>query len=904
MRLRPYQDECVQSICAKLREGRSTVAVLATGLGKTVVFSECVRLGLAMPGRRALILAHREELVMQAADKIRAVTGMEAAIEMADYRSIEDGLRRASVVVSSIQTMNAGRGGERRMHRFRNDHPWFVVVDECHHAPSASYKSVINHFMANPSSRLLGVTATTDRLDKRALGQVFESVAYTYDVADGIRDGWLVPIKQRFVQCDHLDLSSARKTGGDFQLNDLEEALEKSPQEMVLPMVEIVKDRRTLVFSATVKHAERVAEILNRPAVGTGAACIVHGGTPRDIRRQMFREYSEGKMQYLVNVGVATEGWDDPALDRKGVQVVAMMRPTQSRSLYCLDPETEILSPNGWMRMGQISCGDAVFQYHPSCGSITECPAQDAVVRTLMHEEDFFGISSPMLDIRVTNKHRMVHSVRYGRDHTRLNGIISEASKMPAEFGIPVCGNQDATCIYLTDDEIRFIGLWMTDGYTNRRNGAVGISQSDRHPECIEYIERVLSGCGMRFSKHLVRRAGESTNLCVARHNGYLFTVSKGDARRLADRGLKGWSRLEPFMDGDLSESMMSMDRRQLLVLIEAMNVGDGVKFKSPSIDWNTRTMRICTASRRLADRMQSICVRRGIRCNISSQRNRDGKIILIMNIDPTRTLVHVSRTAKDRKTWGRMTSDQNEFVWCISVPSGAIICRRHGKVFVTGNCQMTGRGTRALPGTIDGIAEVDARRAAIAASAKPSVLVIDFLGNSGRHQLVHSGDVLGGSMDERTMRKYRKESEKKGVPDEIDVLEMLDHAERERQRQEEARRRNHIVGKAQFSAQDVDPFDALGIVPKSTPWWQRNIPPTTKQQEFLAKQGIPTANLDTGKASQLIEAIMSRPSEKQAWVLRRAGIATDGLDRRRASELIDLIKSGRAEEAKSRAAS
>ena len=136
---------------------------------------------------------------MQAAEKIRAVTGMEAAIEMADYRSIEDGFRRAPVVVSSIQTMNAGRGGDRRMHRFRNDHPWFVVVDECHHAPSASYKSVIAHFMANPSSRLLGVTATPDRLDKRALAQVFESVAYTYDVADGIRDGWLVPIKQRFV---------------------------------------------------------------------------------------------------------------------------------------------------------------------------------------------------------------------------------------------------------------------------------------------------------------------------------------------------------------------------------------------------------------------------------------------------------------------------------------------------------------------------------------------------------------------------------------------------------------------------------------------------------------------------------------------------------------------------------
>jgi superfamily II DNA or RNA helicase len=552
LELRPYQRECVDSICASLRHHRSTVAVLATGLGKTVVFSECVRLGLAMPGRRALILAHREELVMQAADKVRSVTGMEPAIEMADLRSVEDGFRRAPIVVSSIQTMNAGRGDSRRMNRFRNDHPWFIVVDECHHAPSASYKSVIARFMENPSSRLLGVTATPDRLDKRALGQVFDSVAYTYDVADGIRDGWLVPIRQRFVQCSGLDLSAARKSGGDFQLNDLEEALERSLQEMVLPMVEIVGDRRTLVFAATVKHAERVAEILNRPAVGTGAACIVHGGTPRDVRRQMFREYSEGKFQYLVNVAVATEGWDDPALDGKGVQVIAMMRPTQSRALYS----------------------------------------------------------------------------------------------------------------------------------------------------------------------------------------------------------------------------------------------------------------------------------------------------------------------------------------------------------------QVLGRGTRSVPGTIDGIATAEERRAAIAASAKASVLALDFLGNSGRHQLIHSGDVLGGSMDERTMKRYRKESEKKGVPDEIDVLEMLSHAERERARELEARKRAHIVGRAEFATQDVDPFDRLGIVPRSTPWWQRRIPPTAKQTAFLEKQGIPVANLDTGKASQLIDAIMSRPSDKQAWVLRRAGIDPKGVSRKRASELIDLIKSGRTAEAKISASS
>lgn len=542
MKLRPYQTECIDHICAQLRQNRSTVAVLATGLGKTVVFSEAVRMSLAMPGRRAIVLAHREELITQAVEKIRAVTGMECAVEMAEHRSIEDGFNRAAVVVSSIQTQNAGRGNRRRMHRFRNDHPWFVVVDECHHAPSASYRSVIDHYMQHPSSRLLGVTATPDRLDKRALGQVFETVAYKYDVADGIKDGWLCPVMQRYVQCTDLDLSDCGTSAGDLKLNDLEEALERSLQQMVLPTVEIAGSRRTLVFAATVKHAERIAEILNRPSLGTGGAAIVHGGTPRDVRRDIFRQYGEGKIQYLVNVAVATEGWDDPAQDGKGVQVIAMMRPTQSRALYC----------------------------------------------------------------------------------------------------------------------------------------------------------------------------------------------------------------------------------------------------------------------------------------------------------------------------------------------------------------QMLGRGTRTIPGVIDGIEGAEGRREAIAASAKPSLLVLDFLGNSGRHTLVHAGDVLAGTMDEKSVKRYRKEAQKKGVPEEIDVLAMLDHAEREQKKAEDAAKREHLVGKARFASQDIDPFDALGIVPKSVPWWQRRIPATVKQRAMLERSGLALPkDLDTGSASQLIERLMSQPSAKQAWVLRKHGIDPTGMDRRQASAAIDAIKKG-----------
>lgn len=548
MRLRPYQEECVSAICEKLRDSRSTVAVLATGLGKTVVFSEVIRLGLQRESRRAIVLAHREELIMQAADKIKQVTGLDSAIEMGEYRSDEGAMYgKSSVVVSSIQSQGAGRGERKRMHRFDNTTPWLVVVDECHHATSASYRKVIDHYMQHPESRLLGVTATPDRLDRKALGIVFETVAYQFDVADGIREGWLVPVRQRFVQCSELDMSKCKKSGGDFQLNDLEEALERSLQQMVLPMVDIVKDRRTLVFAAAVKHAERIAEIINRPGVSEGVAAIVHGGTPKDIRRQTFRDYAEGKLQFLVNVAVATEGWDDPALDGKGVQVIAMMRPTQSRALYC----------------------------------------------------------------------------------------------------------------------------------------------------------------------------------------------------------------------------------------------------------------------------------------------------------------------------------------------------------------QMLGRGTRSLPGVIASDMDVESRRGAIAVSAKPHIEVLDFLGNSGRHQLVHAGDVLGGDMSESAAKRYRKASEKKGIGEAVDVLEMLSHAEAEQKKAEEAKRRLHVVGRARYQTQEIDPFEQLGIVPKSVPWWQRHIPATEKQRHMLERNGIRTNDLDTGRASQLIEALMSKPSEKQAWVLRQAGIDPTGFSRKMASQAIDFVKSGKYDEAR-----
>lgn len=349
MKLRDYQQKAVDSVLAAWKDHRSCVVVLPTGCGKTVVFAEVIKQRLTADGS-AMILAHREELIRQAADKVSSITGQDTQIEMGPMKVTPMFGKMPPVVVSTVQTQITGR-----IKNFNPSEFTTLVIDEAHHATSSSYRQCIDHYLQNPGCRLLGVTATPDRADETALGNVFETVAFEYSVTDAIRDGWLVPVKQKLVKVGSLDFSGISTTAGDLNQGELAEVLEdeQNLHSVAVPTLEICGNRRAIIFAASVKQAERLAEILNR---GKSAKCEVpsaENGTPtptqsdtkaevtqdraawlcgktdKGDRAQILKDFREGKIQFVVNVGVLTEGFDDA-----GVEVVVMARPTKSRALY------------------------------------------------------------------------------------------------------------------------------------------------------------------------------------------------------------------------------------------------------------------------------------------------------------------------------------------------------------------------------------------------------------------------------------------------------------------------------------------------------------------------------------------------------------------------------------------
>lgn len=362
MSLRPYQEQAIAAIAGELAKGNNRLLMqMATGLGKTRTFSalldhEAFTAWLAtIPTRRTLIIAHREELLDQAAETLRGLQPRRmVSIEQGDRYAN----RHSDVVVASIQTLAASSC--RRLKDLIRYRPFgVVIIDEAHHAAAPSYRTVLVHLgflpqedastienaetvaeaeslvtdlaewdtIAPKDRMLLGVTATPNRSDAIGLGCVFQSIAFTYPIRKGVEDGWLAPIVPWVVDTS-VSLDGVRTNRGDFNQRELADAV-NNPHRNGLAVDAWHKhahQRQTLAFTVDVQHAHDLAEAFRAKGI---RATAISGETPKDERRAILNDYKRGQVDVITNCMILTEGTDLPM-----TSCVLHAKPTKSATLY------------------------------------------------------------------------------------------------------------------------------------------------------------------------------------------------------------------------------------------------------------------------------------------------------------------------------------------------------------------------------------------------------------------------------------------------------------------------------------------------------------------------------------------------------------------------------------------
>lgn len=324
--LRPYQAAAIQNAYNRIRAGiPSGLMVIPTGGGKTMTFSIPVRdavvgtdaQGVKRIKGRAIILAHRDELLTQAADKLLMV-----APELRNCVGFVKGKTNdidAPIIIASVPTLSRPK----RLAQLNPDVN-LVVVDEAHHAAADGYLRIFEYLNYK---YLLGVTATPERADKKKITDIFEEVVFEKSLESMIREKFLVPPKGQRIELE-MDLGDVAQRGGDFVANDLARTLDRAdaPREVVRSYLQFGEGRKTIVFCPVVAQAHQTALMFQRAGIRAEA---LDGKTKTLERQAMLRRFQTGETQVLVNCAVLTEGFDEPS-----VSCLILASPTKSRSLY------------------------------------------------------------------------------------------------------------------------------------------------------------------------------------------------------------------------------------------------------------------------------------------------------------------------------------------------------------------------------------------------------------------------------------------------------------------------------------------------------------------------------------------------------------------------------------------
>lgn len=918
--LRPYQNEAVHDLFAALPGNHRVLLSMPTGCGKTVIGmyaaavwpDHCADYGLSP---RVLWLAHRDELIWQAANQWRAMTGEEAGIEKAE-RSVgaDDGfLQGPRMVVSSVQTLMQ----ESRRFVFPKDEFGLVVADESYHIVAPGWREVADYF---DSGRQVGLTATTDRADEISLGTFFHTTAYHYELAQAIKDGWLSPIKQEYVKVDGLDFSGVKLDAhGDLSAKGLEERIncEKAIHGICAPVVELAGQRQTIIFTPSVGSAEAVAAIL--PRYSERGAASVSGKTPPDERKAIVQAYLRGDIQWLVNC-----------------------------SVFCLDDQTEMLTTQGWRGIDSIQDNDEIANWQPD-GHICFCQPQAIFKRWREPRESMIHVGGKIVDFRVSGDHTLI--IKTGLD---AQWRKSKADRLVGKKAyIPLCGNAEPlqgepaqpeswdrkrkmaairslSFVYrqkgldsiaarrkageawrerramqyrrpneLTLAECSFIGFWIGDGCRcelSKGGLEYTLSQSSAYPKIIEWIDRIIGQCDLDVRKRPMRSARISAGL---QKPAYIWSFGRGTG--FGSQKRNGVFHLEPYLNKSGSVLFWSLSELQFDALLHGLWMADGNHRDGTRRE---RSHQIAGVDKQLRDLLQAVAVCRGYRaavlpCSapVKPQHRQQYCLTYHKGYRAACTGVHRRSEITEETIW------RPERLWCVKSDSGFIIIRRNGKACVVGNCEgfdapktsciviARPTGSRALYAQMIG----RGLRGGVAApvDGKSDCLVIDLTGKSGEHKLVGSPELLAGDYSKEVQEEVHRRIEEAVEEEDGEPADVLEEVERAVGMADELRRKKFmsIIAQAKTTRKTIDPFDLLAVSDKQLPGWWDAREPLPEQIDKLKAAGIKhEGDFDYSKARRLCDEIDRRKAEGLCSYKQAKQLAIRGFDPHMRFEAASLV--------------
>ena len=717
-RARDYQEDLSRGIRTAWAAGnRNVVAVLPTGGGKSFVAAREVSDFQGM----SCVIAHRAELVTQLSVALareavrhrvvgpttlqRAIT----AVHMEEFNRsfVDPGARTAVASVDSLVGLDPKT-------------PWLSqiglwVQDECHHVLADNKWGRACELF--PNAYGLGITATPTRADGKGLGRHADGVMDAMVVGPTMRElierGFLTDYRV-FAPPSDIDLSAVTTTdSGDFSPPKLREARRRShiTGDVVKHYLRIAPGKLGVTFEVDIDSATETAAAYRAAGV---TAEVVSSKTPEALRRQVLRRFRSREVLQLVNVDLFGEGFDLPA-----IEVVSMARPTQSYSLYCLDPETEVLTPDGWRSAADAMKADEVIAFDTADGTCRRTQVTGRVMRARYANERMFGVVSPHLDVCVSDNHTMLVRSKGAPSWVRESAFATSSRR--ALFQVPVAARGAYAGSGLSADELRFLGWFLSDGNRSASTKAITISQSCAKTLHVTSIVDTLRGCGFKFGVGVAARTGAFKSHAPA----LLFTVSYGEPRG-RDKHLRGYEAIEAWCDKSIPPCYDLLTRDELLTLLDTLNLGDGWN-QHEKVDWTPRTLRIaCGTNRRMADRLQALCVTRGLRCHLTTDSRPNGVQWHTLRIKDTEYTTVAGKGVRDgsvgdRNPYSRSRfverPERPEWVWCLTNDLGTLITRRNGRVAIVGNCQQFGRALRPLEG-------------------KTHAIIIDHVRNVERHRL------------------------------------------------------------------------------------------------------------------------------------------------------------------------